>query len=171
MSSVTDTRLPFDRYDSEVCSIARTLGLIGDRWSLLLLRDLSNGVRRFDDLAGHLGIARNVLSRRLAALTAAGLVERTAYRVEGARERHEYRLSAAGRELDPILLALMGWGDRNLAGTQGPPAVPRHRGCGEPVHVAVVCDAGHDLGRLPRLTVEPGPGSRPRAGGRDCGNC
>ena len=99
--------LPYSTYDSETCSIARTLALIGDRWTLLVLRDVANRVRRFDELASHLGIARNVLSRRLAALTEAGLVERIAYRQAGERERHEYRLSSQGRELIPILLAFM----------------------------------------------------------------
>ena len=107
---------PYSAYDSDTCSIARTLALIGDRWTLLVLRDVANGVRRFDELAGHLGIARNVLSGRLAGLEQAGLLERRAYREPGARERHEYRLSGPGRELIPVLLAFMDWGDRNLAG-------------------------------------------------------
>lgn len=153
---------PYAAYDSETCSIARTLARIGDRWTLLVLRDLSNGVRRFDDLVSHLGIARNVLSRRLAALTESGLVTRTAYRVEGARERPEYRLSEAGRDLVPVLLAFMAWGDRHLSGTEGPPAVPRHADCGARVHVALTCEAGHELGEQPRLRLEPGPGSRLR---------
>src|SRR5262249_23495287 len=117
---------PYSAFESEDCSIARTLALIGDRWTLLVLRDVSNGVRRFDDLVSHLGVARNVLTRRLAALVEAGLVKRTAYRADGARERHEYRLSHAGRELVPILLAMMAWGDRHLAGQEGLPVIPRH---------------------------------------------
>lgn len=153
---------PYAAYDSETCSIARTLARIGDRWTLLVLRDLSNGVRRFDDLVAHLGIARNVLSRRLAALTQADLVTRTTYRVEGARERPEYRLSEAGRDLVSILLAFMAWGDRHLAGEEGPPAVPRHTDCGARVHVSLTCEAGHELGERPRLRLEPGPGSRLR---------
>jgi DNA-binding HxlR family transcriptional regulator len=153
---------PFNAFDSETCSIARTLALVGDRWTLLVLRDVANGVGRFDDLAAHLGIARNVLSRRLAALAEAELLVRSAYQVEGARERHEYRLSPAGRELMPILLAFMGWGDRHLAGPEGPPAVPVHADCGEPVQVSVTCAAGHELGANPRLRLHPGPGSRRR---------
>jgi DNA-binding HxlR family transcriptional regulator len=149
-------------YDSETCSIARTLALIGDRWTLLVLRDVANGVRRFDDLASHLGIARNVLSKRLAGLVDAGLVVRSAYQVEGSRERQEYRLSPAGRELVPILVAFMGWGDRHLAGPEGPPAVPVHADCGAPVRVSLTCEAGHELGDRPRLRLHPGPGSRPR---------
>jgi DNA-binding HxlR family transcriptional regulator len=153
---------PYSAYDSDACSIARTLALVGDRWTLLVLRDVANGVRRFDDLATHLGVARNVLSRRLARLAEAGLVERTAYREPGARERHEYRLSAPGRELIPVLLAFMAWGDRHLAGPEGLPAVVRHAGCGAPIQVSLTCEEGHDLGDRPRLRLEPGPGSRLR---------
>jgi DNA-binding HxlR family transcriptional regulator len=151
---------PYTAYDSETCSIARTLALIGDRWTLLVLRDVANGVGRFDELAGHLGVARNVLSQRLARLAQAGLVERTAYREPGARERFEYRLAGPGRELIPILVAFMDWGDRNLAGPEGPPAVVRHADCGARIKVTLTCEAGHDLGDRPRLRTEPGPGSR-----------
>ena len=154
---------PYSAYDSDTCSIARTLALIGDRWTLLVLRDVANGVRRFDELASHLGVARNVLSSRLARLAEAGLVERTAYREPGARERNEYRLSGPGRELMPILLAFMQWGDRNLAGPDGPPAVVRHADCGAPVKVTLTCENGHELPKRPRLRVEPGPGSRIRS--------
>jgi DNA-binding HxlR family transcriptional regulator len=154
---------PYSAYDSDTCSIARTLALVGDRWTLLVLRDVANGVGRFDELAGHLGIARNVLSRRLARLAEAGLVERTAYREPGARERHQYRLSAAGRELVPVLLAFMEWGDRHLAGPEGPPVVVRHADCGAPVQVSLTCENGHELGTRPRVRLEPGPGSRVRA--------
>src|ERR1700730_11083519 len=96
---------PYSAYDSDACSIARTLSVIGDRWTLLVLRDVANGVGRFDELASHLGIARNVLPRRPARLSQSGLVERPASREPGARERHEYRLSGPGRELIPILVA------------------------------------------------------------------
>jgi DNA-binding HxlR family transcriptional regulator len=153
---------PYSAYDSDTCSIARTLALVGDRWTLLVLRDVANGVGRFDELAGHLGIARNVLSRRLVRLTEEGLVERSAYREPGARERHQYRLSAAGRELVPVLLAFMDWGDRHLAGPEGVPAVVRHADCGAPVTVSLTCENGHELGRRPRVRLEPGPGSRVR---------
>ena len=154
---------PYSAYDSDTCSIARTLALIGDRWTLLVLRDVANGVGRFDELAGHLGVARNVLSQRLARLAQAGLVERTAYREPGARLRHEYRLSGPGRELIPVLLAFMDWGDRNLAGPEGPPTVVRHAGCGARVRVTLTCEEGHELAERPRLRLEPGPGSRVRS--------
>jgi DNA-binding HxlR family transcriptional regulator len=154
---------PYSDYESGACSIARTLALIGDRWTLLVLRDVANGVRRFDELAGHLGIARNILSGRLARLTEAGLVERAAYREPGTRERQEYRLSQAGRELVPVLLALMAWGDQHLAGPDGPPALVRHADCGAPIKVSVTCAEGHELGARPRVRLEPGPGSRRRS--------
>ena len=154
---------PYSAYDTDTCSIARTLALIGDRWTLLVLRDVANGVRRFDELADHLGIARNVLAGRLARLVDAGLAERIAYREPGERERNEYRLSGPGRELVPILLAFMHWGDRHLAGPEGPPAVVTHADCGAPIKVTLTCEDGHELGDRPRLRVEPGPGSRVRA--------
>lgn len=130
---------------SECCSIARTLALAGDRWSTLVLRDLSNGVRRFDDLVGHLGIARDVLTRRLAALTDAGLVRRDRYQEFGQRARSEYRLTEAGRDFIPVLIALMRWGDTHLAGPAGPPVRLTHAGCGAPVEVELRCAAGHRL--------------------------
>lgn len=157
-----DRERPFVAYESETCSIARTLAVVGDRWTLLVLRDLGNGVSRFDDLADHLGVARNVLSRRLTMLLDAGLITRSAYQEAGARARHEYRMTGAGRDLVPILLAFMGWGDRHLAGPDGVPAVPTHDGCGAAVRVSVTCEAGHDLGERPRLRLAPGPGSRIR---------
>src|SRR5246127_2667708 len=155
---------PYSAYDSDTCSIARTLALIGDRWTLLVLRDVANGVGRFDELAGHLGVARNVLSHRLARLVQAGLVERTAYREPGERERHAYRLSGPGRELIPVLLAFMAWGDRHLAGPEGVPAALRHARCGAPITVPGGCETGHERGPRPGVAVEPGPGSRVRAG-------
>ena len=113
--------------------MARTAEVVGDGWTVLVLRDLFNGVRRFDDLAAHLGIARNVLTRRLAALVEEGIVERVPYREPGARERHEYRLTAAGRDLRPVLLAMLAWGDahragpRRAAGARRAPRVRRRR--------------------------------------------
>src|ERR1700759_4852585 len=98
---------PYSAYDTDACSIARTLALIGDRWTLLVLRDVANGVRRFDELDGHLGIARNILASRLARLTEAGRVGRAAYREPAARDRQESRLSGPGRELMPVLVAFM----------------------------------------------------------------
>jgi DNA-binding HxlR family transcriptional regulator len=133
-------------YDSRTCSIARTLDVVGDRWTVLLLRDLANGVRRFDDLATHLGVARDVLTRRLNALVEHGVIEKVAYQEPGVRTRHEYHLTTAGAELRAVLVAFMDWGDRHLAGPEGPPMSLRHEGaggCDAPVHAELVCAAGH----------------------------
>ncbi|MGI5130000.1 winged helix-turn-helix transcriptional regulator [Pseudonocardia sp. CA-107938] len=96
--------------------MARAAELVADRWTVLVLGDLLDGIHRFDDLAAHLGIARNVLTRRLCTLVDAGLVARVPYRSDGSRTRHEYRLTPAGRDLDTALAALREWGDVHLAG-------------------------------------------------------
>lgn len=142
------------------CSVARTAALVGDAWTIVVLRDLFNGIRRFDDLAEHLGVARNVLTRRLATLTAEDLVVKVPYREPGQRERHEYRLTPAGRELLPVILALMAWGDVHRA-EHGPPVVVEHRECGAPVHLELRCAAGHAVEPGRGTRTRPGPGARP----------
>ncbi len=163
-AAATDAAAPpaWRELDSATCSIARTVALIGQPWMLLVLRDLFNGVRRFDELAEHLGVARNVLTRRLATLVEAGLVERRSYREEGQRARHEYRLTPAGRDLRPVLLALMAYGDAHFAGPAGPPLRVEHAGCGGAVQVRVECAGGHPIESDTRLTSKPGPGARRR---------
>jgi DNA-binding HxlR family transcriptional regulator len=147
-------------FDSQTCSIARTLDVLGDRWTMLVLRNVFNGVRRFDDLQRHLGVARDVLAKRLSALVEAGVLVRAPYRQPGERTRYEYRLTDAGRELRPALLALMDWGDRYRPVGAGPPAVLTHEECGAPVHVTLQCAEGHVIGSRDRLRLEPGPGAR-----------
>jgi DNA-binding HxlR family transcriptional regulator len=130
---------------SDCCSIARAVSITGDRWMMLIMRDLSNGLRRFDELIAHLKIARDVLTRRLAALVAEGMIERRPYREAGQRPREEYRLTAKGRDFLPVLIALMHWGDQHLAGPGGPPARLRHVDCGAEVRLDLRCAAGHEL--------------------------
>ena len=156
--------LPWRELDSGTCSIARTMAVLGEPWTVLVVRDLLHGVRRFDDLVAHLGIARTVLSRRLAVLADAGLVETTEYREPGRRGRREYRLTEAGYDLRPVLLALMAWGDRHRPGADGPPVVVRHDGCGAPVELVAECAAGHRLAADDRMRSTPGPGARPAPG-------
>lgn len=148
--------------DSGTCSIARTMVVLGEPWTVLVLRDVLNGVRRFDELVDHLGIARNVLTRRLGTLVEAGLVETREYREPGRRARREYRPTAAGYDLRPVLLALMAFGDRHSAGPEGPPAVAVHA-CGAPVTLQEVCADGHVLAPTDRVRVVPGPGARRRS--------
>jgi DNA-binding HxlR family transcriptional regulator len=156
MAAMIDPR----QFDSTACSIARTMGLIGQPWTLLVLRDLFNGVRRFDELADHLGIARNVLTRRLAGLVDDGLVEKVSYREPGQRARHEYRLTQAGWDLRPILLVVMAYGDSHLSGPDGPPLRVEHADCGGEVVVRMECAHGHPLSPTERLRARPGPGAR-----------
>lgn len=122
-------------YDSQICSIARALELVGERWTLLIVRDaLFAGVRRFSDHQHNLGIATNILKTRLDGLVAAGIMRR----VTGAAGQPEYVLTDKGLDLKPALIALTLWGDR-WATDQEPPIVYRHRGCGEQIGLTTTC--------------------------------
>lgn len=152
--------MPMTDYDSATCSIAKTAQILGDRWSVLVVRNLFNGVRRFDALQQHLGIARDVLSKRLALLVDEGIVERRAYRPEGARTRHEYALTPAGRDLRTVMVALMDWGDAHRAGQDGPPMSLRHRDCGAEIHAHLTCAAGHEIETSTRAQLVPLAGAK-----------
>ncbi len=128
------------------CSIARTLSLIGERWTMLVLREAFRGVRRFDDIRANTGAPRQVLSDRLSTLVDHGVLRREPYQVIGQRVRHEYRLTRKGMDLYPVLVAIMRWGDHYLAGPDGPPVDLTHADCGAPVEVALRCADGHLLG-------------------------
>jgi len=146
-------------YSAVNCSIARTLELVGEKWTLLVLREAFYGLRRFEDLQSAIGCARNVLSARLQKLVEGGILERHPYRDAGQRERHEYRLTAKGLELLPVLVALMQWGDRWASDPTGPAVEVRHRDCDAEVDVTLTCRAGH-AGLTARETyVTPGPGA------------
>ncbi|HTU62019.1 MAG TPA: helix-turn-helix domain-containing protein [Polyangiales bacterium] len=123
----------------QYCSIARTLGILGDRWTLLIIREAFNGVRRFDDFRKHLDVARNVLTDRLQRLVDAGVLVQQPY--QDNPPRNEYRLTASGRDLQPLLIALMQWGDRWLADGKGAPIELEHVGCGHVTTAKFVC--GH----------------------------
>lgn len=124
-------------YEDQVCSIARALEVVGERWSLLIVRDAMLGVRRFDDFRDSLGLARNVLADRLRRLVDAGVLERNRYHERPVR--YEYQLTDMGRELSAALLALMHWGDRHLPYPAGPPRVSRHAGCGGHLRTQLIC--------------------------------
>ena len=129
-------------WDRSRCSVAGTLAVVGEKWSLLVLREAFFGVRRFADFQRLLGAPKAVLSDRLATLVEQGILTRVPYQAEGERQRHEYRLTAKGRDLYPTLVALMQWGDRYLS--DGPPPLElQHRDCGAAVHLELACEAGH----------------------------
>ena len=147
-------------WDRSRCSVAGTLSVVGEKWSLLVLREAFLGVRRFADFQRHLGAPKAVLTDRLGTLVDQGILTRVPYQAEGERQRHEYRLTTKGIDLYPALVALMAWGDKYLADDVAPLEL-RHRECEEPVHLALVCDAGHQLAgarnvrAVPRTTAVP----------------
>jgi DNA-binding HxlR family transcriptional regulator len=142
-------------YDGQICSIARTLELVGDRWTLLVIRDVSLGLTRFDQLIESLGVASNVLTDRLNRLVTEGVLERVRYSERP--ERFEYRLTKKGGELGVALLALMQWGDRHLS--DKPPRIARRRSDRSRVSVQLVAKDGSVVGR-DEVELVPGPGLR-----------
>lgn len=125
-------------YENQDCSIARALEVVGERWTLLIVREALNGTRRFEELQGRLGIARNVLSARLQRLVEEGVLERRRY--QDRPPRFEYLPTAKGEELLPITLGLLVWGDRYYADPdEGPPVVLRHDPCGSDLRPKTVC--------------------------------
>jgi DNA-binding HxlR family transcriptional regulator len=145
------------RYDGQVCSIARSLEIVGERWTLLVLRDAFLGVRRFEDFQRSLSVARNVLTERLGRLVDEGVLERRRYQERP--ERFEYRLTEKGIDLWPVMVHLLQWGDRHYADDAGPPMVLAHRSCGGGVDERLSCAAcgaalgPHDVVATPRATV------------------
>jgi DNA-binding HxlR family transcriptional regulator len=138
------------------CPIGRAGSLLGDRWTLLILRDATIGVTRFDAFRESLHIADNILSSRLRRLVAAGLLARVPYQ-DGRRTRHEYRLTAAGADLLPVLRALADWGEQHTSPAEpGPPMRMVHVGCGGSVGVAGTCaDCGRPVSRGDEAWVRP----------------
>ena len=150
-------------YDDQVCSIARALEVLGDRWTILVIRDAFMGVRRFEDFQRSLGVARNVLSERLTRLVDEGVLERRRYQERP--ERFEYRLTQKGVDLWPVTMALLQWGDRHYVGEGGRPRIVRHRDCGGEVTAHLTCSrCGAELGASD-VVGEPGPGARARRRG------
>ena len=147
-------------YEGQNCSIASTLELIGERWTLLILRDAFMRIRRFEDFQRSLGIARNVLSARLQLLCDEGILERRVYQERPVR--YEYRLTEKGIELWPILMTLVKWGDRYMA-DDGPPVLIEHKGCGGLLDDHLMCDrCGQPLSARD-VTPREGPGRQTAA--------
>ncbi|MEV6622390.1 helix-turn-helix domain-containing protein [Amycolatopsis sp. NPDC051106] len=142
------------------CSIARTMDLLGDWWTPLVLRDAFYGVRRFDEFQQALGIARNTLADRLKRLVDEGLLEKVAYQAEPVR--YDYVLTEKGRDFYPVLLAMTRWGDKWLSSEAGPPITVHHAACGHDTHAEIVCaDCGEPM--TPADTrMRRGPGFPPR---------
>ncbi len=151
-------------YDQE-CSIARSLELLGERWTLLVIRDVFNGKRRFEQIQQNLGVARNVLTNRLERLVEEEIFERRPYQERP--PRYEYFLTEKGIDLWPTMVSLMAWGDKHLAGRDGPPVMIVHKRCGGLVNDRRICGRCGELleARDARAVLGPGapedwPGER-----------
>lgn len=150
--------------DREACSVARTVAVIGDRWTLLVLRDCFLRVRRFEEFQKRLGITRHVLADRLRNLVKAGVLEKVVY--EQRPRRHEYRLTPKGLDLYPILMAIVHWGDVHTSGRRGRPLLHEHKTCGRHFDPVTICsECGEPLDAR-AVHVHPGPGARRGTGGQ-----
>jgi DNA-binding HxlR family transcriptional regulator len=143
-------------YHGQNCSVARALELVGERWTLLIVRDAFLGLRRFEQFQESLGIARNVLTDRLNRLVEEGILERVRYSERP--ERYEYRLTQKGRDLNLALTTLRQWGDKYLS--ERPPRVLRRKADKKPV-VAALVPKGTDVLRADEVELVPGPGLKP----------
>jgi DNA-binding HxlR family transcriptional regulator len=147
--------MPIEAFSNQNCSIAQTLTFLGERWTLLVLREVGLGKRRFDEIQERLGVATNVLSSRLTTLVDEGVLERRPYSNHAGR--FEYHLTEKGRELLPVLRALMKWGNRHKV--KAPPVTLIHTDCGHEMEAVEVCS--HCGGELTTRNVraQAGPGA------------
>jgi DNA-binding HxlR family transcriptional regulator len=146
-------------YRSQTCSIAGALEVVGERWSLLIVRNVMLGLRRFDEMQENLGIARNVLQARLTRLLDQGVLEKRLYQERP--PRYEYRLTEKGLDLWPTVVALMQWGDRYAVPAGGPVVLLEHRDCGGAVDEHRVCEACGAKLSVRDVRATPGPGAPP----------
>jgi DNA-binding HxlR family transcriptional regulator len=149
--------MPYRPFTDQNCSIAAALATVGERWTLLVMREVLLGRRRFADIRRHTGVAPNILSDRLQTLVEQGLLERRLYSEQP--EAHEYVPTAKGRDISPVLVALLQWGDRHAA-PQGPPRVLVHTECGHDAHPELHCAHCGERIEPAQLRVRPGPGAR-----------
>ena len=141
----------------EDCSLVRALGVVGERWTMLLLRQAFYGVARFEDMQAQLGVSRRVLAERLGRMVNDGLLARVPYRDGVQRMRHEYRLTEKGEGLATVLVALMQWGDRHMPHPDGRPLRVVERATGQEVRAALIRADGRDVEGLAALSGQPWP--------------
>jgi DNA-binding HxlR family transcriptional regulator len=145
-------------FTNDMCSVFRALEVLGERWTILVIREAFFGTRRFDDFQRNTGMARNILSNRLQSLVANGILVRRQYQERPVR--FEYRLTQKGLDLYPALIALMGWGDRYTAGpAAGKPVVLEHRACGHETVPALTCTECGEPIDARAMRAKPGPGA------------
>jgi DNA-binding HxlR family transcriptional regulator len=141
----------------ETCSVARAISVIGDRWTLLILRDCFLRVRRFEAFQERLGITRHILADRLRKLVKAGVLERVQY--QSNPRRFEYRLTKKGLDLHPVLMGLVHWGDVHMAGARGRPVLHRHTKCDHDFDPVLACSKCGEEVTAKDVRVRPGPGA------------
>ena len=129
--------MKWDDLAAQPCSVSRSLAVIGDRWTLMILRDCFLGVRRFEAFQARLGISRSIVTDRLRVLVEEGVLRREAYQANP--PRHDYRLTAKGMDLHPVIMAVAHFGDTHYAGPEGPPLLRRHKACGCDFHPVQTC--------------------------------
>ena len=149
--------MKWSHLNEERCSVARTVSVIGDRWTLLVLRDCFLGVRRFEDFHERLRIARPMLADRLRKLVEAGVLRKAAY--QEAPARYEYRLTPKGLDLHPVIMAIVHWGDVHMSDGTGRPLLHRHTGCGHLFDPVTVCSVCRENVKAKDVTVERGAGN------------
>ncbi len=142
---------------NELCSVAGALEIMGERWTIMVLREAFLGTRRFDDFQRNTGCARNILSDRLQKLVGAGILERRRY--QDRPPRFEYRLTQKGVDLWPAIVALMQWGDRYVAGARGAAVVLEHKDCNHESSPYLVCDHCGEPVHARVMRAHPGPGA------------
>jgi DNA-binding HxlR family transcriptional regulator len=142
---------------NDVCSVAGTLEVIGERWTIHVLREAFMGTRRFEDFSNNIGCARNILSDRLSKLVENEILERRRY--QDRPPRSEYRLTEKGIDLYPILLTLMQWGDRYVADERGPAVILEHKSCGHETSPELVCSHCGELVTARAIRAQVGPGA------------
>ena len=148
----------WDELGEQNCSLARTVSVLGDRWTLLILRDCFLRVRRFEDFQSRLGIGRAILSDRLQKLVDAFVLTKVAY--QQSPTRYEYRLTPKGLDLHPVIMAMVHWGDAHMADRKGPPALHVHRICGCEFHPVMTCSECGEPIEPRQVEVRPGPGAK-----------
>jgi DNA-binding HxlR family transcriptional regulator len=148
--------MKWDDLSAQPCSISRALAVIGDRWTLMILRDCFLGIRRFELFQRRLGLSRTIVADRLRTLVEAGVLTRQAYQANP--PRHEYRLTDKGLDLHPVVMAIAHFGDTYYAGEAGLPVLRRHKGCGCDFHPVQVCSECGEAVTARQVETRAGPG-------------
>jgi DNA-binding HxlR family transcriptional regulator len=151
----------WNEIETMTCSIARTLSVVGDRWTMLIIRDVFLGIRKFESIQRDLGLTPHRLSDRLRKLVRDGILTRVAYQKRPLR--FEYRLTQKGIDLYPLIVAMVEWGDRWMAGPEGVPVELVHRPCGHAIKPELTCPECRAKIEPREMNARPGPALRGRA--------